>query len=74
MHLLTAELRAMEVIPDVLHDELSFREDLGLDSLAIVELVARMELVFRVEISDQEWKELVTLGLVANYLEMRLGT
>jgi len=74
MNLLASELRAMDVkLPDILHDELSFRHDLGLDSLALAEFVARMEIVFHVQISDQEWKELATLGLALDYVEKRLG-
>lgn len=74
MNLLASELNAMSVsLPEVLYDELSFRQDLGLDSLALVEFVARLELAFRVEISDQEWKELATLGLVADYIDHRLS-
>jgi acyl carrier protein len=74
MDLLSAELREMGVnLPDNLHDGLSFRQDLGLDSLAIAEFVARMELVFHVEISDLEWKELATIGLALDYVEKRLG-
>jgi acyl carrier protein len=75
MDLIVVELSAMRAsLPTVVSEDLSFRQDLGLDSLAIVEFVARMELRFRVEIPDPEWKELVTLGLVASYIEGRLSS
>jgi acyl carrier protein len=74
LDLLGVELRLMGVaLPETLHEGLSFRGDLGLDSLAIVEFVARMELAFRVEVADQEWRALETLGLVTYYIEKRLG-
>jgi len=71
--LMSTELRAMGIsLPEVLNDDISFRQDLGLDSLVIIEFVARMELVSRVEVRDQDWKGLTTLGLVADYIEERL--
>ena len=73
MDRVTAELRAMGVkLPEDIKDELSFRHDLDLDSLSVVEFVARMELAFRIEVPGQEWKDLTTLGLVADYIEARL--
>lgn len=72
--LLLDELRDMDVIiPDSISDETRFKDDLGIDSLGIAEFVARMEQAFRVEISDEDWPTLQTLGLAADYVESRLG-
>lgn len=42
--------------------------DLGLDSLDVVEFVARVEEVYRVSVSDEDWQELTTLQQIADYL------
>lgn len=72
--LLLDELRDMDVtIPDSINDDTAFKDDLGIDSLGIAEFVARMEQTFRVEISDDDWHTLYTLGRAADYIESRLG-
>lgn len=42
--------------------------DLGLDSLDVVEFVARVEEVYRVSVSDEDWQELTTLQQIADYV------
>ena len=42
--------------------------DLGLDSLDVVEFVARVEEVYRVSVSDDDWQELTTLQQIADYV------
>jgi acyl carrier protein len=46
----------------------SFIEDLGADSLDIVELVMAMEEEFEVEIPDEEAETLKTVGDAVNYI------
>lgn len=71
--LLLDELRDMDVkIPDAIGDDTAFKDDLGIDSLGIAEFVARMEQTFHVDISDEDWPTLRTLGLAADYVESRL--
>ncbi len=68
------ELRKMQApLPEVVHEGLAFHDDLGLDSLSVVEFVARVEGIFRVEISDDELNELTTIGLAVDYVEKRLN-
>ena len=42
--------------------------DLGLDSLDVVEFVARVEEVYRVSVPDEDWQELRTLDCIAAYV------
>jgi len=47
----------------------SFIEDLGADSLDIVELVMAFEEVFSVEVPDEDAEKLLTVGDVVKYIE-----
>ena len=48
--------------------EASFTDDLGADSLDIVELVMAMEEEFEVEIPDEEAENIKTVGDAINYI------
>ncbi len=50
----------------------SLREDLGLDSLAMIELLFRIEEVFDLEVPDADLPKLVTVGDVIRYVETRV--
>jgi acyl carrier protein len=52
---------------------LSLREDLGLDSLAIIELLYRIEEAFNLSIPDEDLEKLQTVGDVIVYIEHELG-
>lgn len=49
------------------------RDDLGLDSMAVIELLYRIEESFDLQIPDQDLVGLTTVGHVVNYVEKRLG-
>lgn len=49
--------------------EASFVEDLGADSLDIVELIMGLETEFDVEIPDSEAEKISTVGDAVNYLK-----
>ena len=57
---------AEEVVP-----EASFIDDLGADSLDIVELVMGMEEQFQVEIPDEDAERMQSIGDAINYVEER---
>jgi acyl carrier protein len=56
-----------EVVP-----EASFIDDLGADSLDIVELVMAMEEEFDVEIPDEDAEKIQTIGAAVAYLKEKL--
>jgi acyl carrier protein len=49
------------------------REDLGLDSMAVIELLYRIEEAFELQIPDQDLVGLTTVGRVVTYVEKRMG-
>lgn len=49
--------------------EASFKEDLGADSLDVVELVMELEDEFDLEISDDDAEKIVTVGDAVNYIQ-----
>ena len=53
--------------------EASFVEDLGADSLDIVELIMGIEEEFDIEIPDEDAEKLTTVGEAMNYVKAKLG-
>jgi acyl carrier protein len=49
------------------------RDDLGLDSIATIELLFKLEEVFDLQIPDEDLKGLVTVGHVVKYVQKRLA-
>ena len=52
--------------------EASFIDDLGADSLDIVELVMAMEETFDIEIPDEDAEKIQTIGDAVSYIKERL--
>ena len=57
------------VKPDQVTPEAKFVEDLGADSLDIVELIMALEEEFGIEVPDEQAEKLLTVGDVTNYIE-----
>ena len=65
--------RELEVEVKQLTPEAKFIEDLGADSLDIVELVMALEEEFGLDIPDEEADKLKTVGDAMNYLKSHAG-
>ena len=59
----------LSVEPDEVVPEASFVDDLGADSLDLVELIMAMEETFDIEISDEEAEKLQTVQDAINYIK-----
>ncbi len=62
------------VAPDEIKPESSFVEDLGADSLDIVELVMALEEQYGMEISDEDAEKIRTVNDVVGYIEAHKTT
>lgn len=79
MPLLDAENKIKRIISDQLgiseeeiQGESNFVEDLGADSLDIVELIMAMEEEFEMEIPDEDAEKLLTVQDVIGYVNKRV--
>jgi acyl carrier protein len=59
----------MGVDPDKVTESASFIEDLGADSLDIVELIMTFEEEFDMEMSDEDAEKIATVGDVVKYIK-----
>ena len=62
----------LDVREGELVSEASFTDDLGADSLDLVELVMGMEEEFGIEISDEEAERIQTVQDAVNFIEERI--
>ncbi len=59
----------LDVNPDEVTIEASFVDDLGADSLDVVELVMGLEEEFDLEIPDEHAEQITTVGHAVQYIE-----
>ena len=61
------------VAPEEVVPEASFIDDLGADSLDIVELVMELEEEFEITIPDEQAEKIKTVGEAIDYIERELA-
>jgi acyl carrier protein len=54
-------------------EEASFVDDLGADSLDIVELIMALEEEFELQISDKDAEQITTVGEAVDYIKRQRG-
>ena len=64
----------LEVDAKEVNDGVRFMEDLGADSIAMVELHLALEDEFGVEISDNEAESILTVGAAIKLVQEKTGT
>ena len=68
----TIVMEQLGVNREQLTPEAKFVEDLGADSLDIVEMVMEFEEEFNIEISDEDADKILTFGEAVKYIEGKL--
>ena len=63
----------LDVEEDLVTPEKTFVEDLGADSLDIVELIMGIEEEFEIEIPDEDAEKLTSVGEAMNYTLSKIG-
>lgn len=58
-----------EIAPETITMETNIVDDLGADSLDVVELIMSLEDDYNISISDDDAAELLTVGKIVDYLE-----
>lgn len=69
--IIQALAKALKRDPSTIHPEDHLREDLGLDSLAVIELLFKLEEAFDLEIPDRDLASLTTVAAVSAYIGER---
>lgn len=59
----------LNVSPDEIKEDSKFAEDLGADSLDVVELVMALEEKFDIEIPDSDAEKIITVADAVKYIE-----
>lgn len=63
----------LSVPPDQIKPEAKFQDDLGADSLDVVELVMKIEETFDIEVPDEDAEKIQTVGDAVKYIKDKLG-
>jgi acyl carrier protein len=66
-------IEQLDITEEEYAPEASFIDDLGADSLDVVELIMAMEDAFDIEISDEELSDIRTIQDVTDYIKKRLS-
>lgn len=67
--LMTILSEHFKVAPTSLTDDVSFKEDLDADSIAMMEVILEIEDAFDIEVDDDEVAKIQTIGEALDYLE-----
>jgi acyl carrier protein len=70
---ITLIAKSLKISEDTVKAESSFVEDLGADSLDIVELVMAMEDEFQIDIPDKDAESIRTVQDAVNYIQTHKG-
>lgn len=57
---------------DTLKEDISFAEDLGVDSLDVMETFMEMEKQFKITINDEDAEKLKTVGSLIEYIKQQI--
>ena len=64
--------KQLEISPDLINENTRIVDDLGADSLDIVELIMALEESYNIIITNDDASELLTIGQIAAFIEKQL--
>lgn len=64
----------LSIDPSQVKEEARFIEDLGADSIGLMELVMKFEEEYGIKIPDEDIEKIRTVGDAINYIKSKLGT
>jgi len=64
--------KQLEISPDLINENTRIVDDLGADSLDIVELIMALEESYNIIITNDDASELLTIGQIAVFIEKQL--
>lgn len=64
--------KQLEISPDIITPETRIFEDLGADSLDLVELIMALEEGYNIIITAENGKDLTTIGAIVDFIEKGL--
>ncbi len=65
--------RQLEISPDTIHEDTKIVDDLGADSLDVVELIMTLEEGYNIIITNDAAAELQTVGHIVAFIEKQLS-
>ncbi len=63
----------LRVAPSKIVEDASFLEDLGADSLDVIELIMAIEDTFGIEVPDEDIEKVITVGDAIRYIKKKTG-
>jgi acyl carrier protein len=74
-HLIMGEIKKVRKdMPDFIPPDDQLMQQWGFESIDMVELIARAEQYFKVEIADSIWKQLTTVNAMSDYIYENINT
>jgi len=64
--------RQLQIEPDMIDEHTKIMEDLGADSLDVVEMLMALEESFGFSVPDEDIEELITVSDIVEYVESNL--
>jgi acyl carrier protein len=64
----------LSISQEQISSDARFKEELGVDSLDMVELIMEIENQFKISIPDEAVEEITTVGQAENYIRMKVVT
>lgn len=66
--------RITGIAPEDIHDSSTYRDDLGLDSLSVLELTVDLEYAFKIKVPEERLNSIVTVRDTIEFVQESLAS